>query len=91
MANANVIDMWHRVVVQQGRRARAPSPQLLLDHPVIAGWMQQRYEHDGRVGVRVAAERAEAVARGVNVVHEDTSEEHFVEIVLHPDLDNILP
>jgi hypothetical protein len=88
---AHLIDEWHRVVVQQGRRARAPSPQLLLDHPIIAGWMQRRFEQDGRVGVRVTAERAEAVTRGVHVVYEDMTEEHFVEIVLHPDLDNILP
>jgi hypothetical protein len=86
---AHLIDEWHRVVVQQGRRARAPSPQLLLDHPIIAGWMQRRFEQDGRVGVRVTAKRAEAVARGVHVVHEDTTEEHFVDWVLNPDLDNI--
>jgi hypothetical protein len=79
---AHLIEEWHQVVVQQGRQARAPSPQLQRNHPIIAGWMQQRFEHDGRVGVRVAAERAEAVARGVQVVHDHTSEEHFVEIVL---------
>jgi hypothetical protein len=53
--------------------------------------MQRRFEQDGRVGVRVTAERAEAVAQGVHVVYKDTLEERFVEIVLNPDLDRITP
>jgi uncharacterized OB-fold protein len=50
--------------------------------PGVAQLMQQYEEQDARVGNRVAAKWAEAAARGVHVVYEDTRVKHFVKIVL---------
>ena len=59
-----------------------PRLQLQLGPQRIAQLMQRMEESSTLVGNRVAAERAEAATRGIQVVLEDTREERFEEIVL---------
>jgi hypothetical protein len=80
---ANRIEEYNLVVVQKQRGGIAPRLQLQMGGaPVVAQLMLRYEELDARVGNRVASERAEAAARGVHVVYEDTRVEHFVEILL---------
>jgi hypothetical protein len=50
--------------------------------PAVIRMIQRNDEQDACVGNRLATERAEAVAQGVNVVYKDTREEHFLEILI---------
>ena len=72
----------NRVVVQKARGGLPPRLQLQLGPRRIAQLMQRMEESSTLVGNRVAAERAEAATRGIQVVLEDTREERFEEIVL---------
>jgi hypothetical protein len=72
----------NRVVVQKARGGLPPRLQLQLGPQRIAQLMQRMEESSTLVGNRVAAERAEAATRGIQVVLEDTREERFEEIVL---------
>jgi hypothetical protein len=82
---AHPVEDGNRVVLQHARGGIAPRLQLQMggaNAPAVIRMIQRNDEQDARVGNRVARERAEAVARGVNVVYEDTREEHFLEIVI---------
>jgi hypothetical protein len=70
------------VVVQKAQGGLPPRLQLQLGPQRIAQLMQRMEESSTLVGNRVAAERAEAATRGIQVVLEDTREERFEEIVL---------
>jgi hypothetical protein len=79
---ANRVEAENRVAVQKARGGLAPILQLQMGPRRVAHLIQRIEEADTLVGNRVAAEQAEAVARGVQVVYEGTHEEHFVEIVI---------
>jgi hypothetical protein len=77
----NRIPVHHIAVIQKEPGGVSPCLQLTLgpEHGVQE-LLHRRLILDNRVYARVAAERAAAVARGVQVVVDDTRPDHYQKI-----------
>jgi hypothetical protein len=79
---ANCIPVHHLVVIQKAPGGMSPRLQLTLGPERVQGLLQQREIADNRVYARVTMERDAAVARGVQVVVDDTKPDHYQKIII---------
>jgi hypothetical protein len=77
---ANRIPVHHIVVIQKAPGGMSPRLQLMLGRERVEELRQQREIADNQVYARVTAERAAAVAQGVQVVVDDTKPDHYQKI-----------
>ena len=76
------IPVHHLVVYQTVPGGLSPRLQLMLGPEGVEELLHRREIAKNRVYARVTAERAAAVARGVQVVVDDTKPEHYKKILI---------
>jgi hypothetical protein len=79
---AHRIPVYHLVVIQKAAGGMSPRLQLTLGPERVAVLLQQRAIADNEVYTQVTEERAAAVARGVQVVVDDTRADHYQKILI---------
>ncbi len=76
---ANHIPVYYIVVIQKARGGISPRRQLMLGPRRAEELRHWRELSDNRCYARVMGERAEAVARGVQVVVDETLPDNYIE------------
>jgi hypothetical protein len=82
MNRVNRIPVQHTVVIQKAPGGMAPRLQLMLGAERVQELYERREIRNNRVYARVYAKRDAAVARGVQVVVDDTLPDHYQKMII---------